>query len=279
MSILISGVGDQVTTRGSATIHSELAALNLAQGDITAARRFWDDRESVLAGWDLQFSREFALLRADLLLWDDRPGDVLPYAMAVLEPLCITEESALSGGLFVLALRACADVAVRSRQVSDAPGVAAALNGASRLDQLVRSSRADPFRPGGIPATATADHASWRAEWARCEGHDSALAWEVAAPEWEALGRPHRAAYALWRQADALLADPHTRVRAAPVLRAAARAADQHAPLTTAIRDLARRARIDLVTPSAPSPAIPAPRRPFGLTPRELAVVELVARV
>ena len=234
--------------------------------------------ESILGGWDLQFSREFALLRAELLLWDDRPGDVLPDALAVLEPLGAATESALSGGLFVLALRACADLAARSRQVSDAPGLARALAGASRLEHLLQNSHADPFRPEKIPATATADHASWKAEWARCEGHDSARAWEVAAQEWTALGRPHRAAYALWRQADALLADPHTRARSAPVLRAAARAADQHVPLGRAIRDLARRARIDLVTPFAPSSATPARSRPFGLTPREVAVVELVAR-
>ena len=90
--------------------------------------------------------------------------------------------------------------------------------------------------------------------------------------------RPHRAAYARWRQADALLNRPGARAAASTVLSVAAQRAVQHVPLSNAIRRLARRARIDLPTAVdtvANQPAPPAPS--FGLTDRELDVLRLLA--
>jgi DNA-binding CsgD family transcriptional regulator len=63
------------------------------------------------------------------------------------------------------------------------------------------------------------------------------------------------------------------------VLSAAAGLAVEHVPLTTAIRDLARRARIDLTTPTEPvQPDEGAASRPFGLTDRELDVLRLLGQ-
>ena len=67
--------------------------------------------------------------------------------------------------------------------------------------------------------------------------------WQQAATAWDALSRPHPAAYARWRQAETLLATSGGRASAATVLRTAARQASQHVPLSMAIEDLARRAR------------------------------------
>ena len=68
---------------------------------------------------------------------------------------------------------------------------------------------------------------------------------------------------------------------AAELLRNAARQAAQHVPLMNAIRDLARRARIDLSRPDDPTAVVAAASPddvlPFGLTDRELAVLRLVA--
>jgi DNA-binding NarL/FixJ family response regulator len=118
----------------------------------------------------------------------------------------------------------------------------------------------------------------WVAEWSRLRGESNIRLWEEAATAWDMLKRPLRAAYARWRQAEALLADQHGRASAATVLRTAAQQAAQHVPLSTAIRDLARRARIDLNEPAEPAerdgPA--APTWAFGLTDRELAVLRLL---
>jgi DNA-binding NarL/FixJ family response regulator len=111
--------------------------------------------------------------------------------------------------------------------------------------------------------------------------------WDAAAKAWQVLGCPHRAAYAWWRQAQALL-DTGEPAPAAAGLRAAAAAADGHAPLLDQIRTLAERARIRLeapadadraaprdgATPSVEPAGTPAP---YGLTSRELAVLRLLA--
>jgi DNA-binding NarL/FixJ family response regulator len=96
----------------------------------------------------------------------------------------------------------------------------------------------------------------------------------------DGLGCRHRAAYAWWRQAQAQLDDGQPTATATAALRAAAAAADGHQPLLTEIRKLAGRARLPLPAPPGP-PARGAgratPPKPYGLTPRELAVLRLVA--
>jgi DNA-binding NarL/FixJ family response regulator len=91
------------------------------------------------------------------------------------------------------------------------------------------------------------------------------------------VGRPHRAGYAWWRQAEAYL-DTGQSALATAALRSAAAAADGHAPLLAQIRTLAGRARIPLPSPVA-APGGPPARAPapYGLTDRELAVLRLVA--
>jgi Bacterial regulatory proteins, luxR family len=95
----------------------------------------------------------------------------------------------------------------------------------------------------------------------------------------EALDYRHRAGYARWRQAEALLATPHSGRAAASVLSTAAELAVEHVPLMTAIQDLARRARIDLdaATPHV-QPDEPRTSRAFGLTDRELDVLRLLGQ-
>jgi tetratricopeptide (TPR) repeat protein len=94
----------------SVIAYADLAALDCIAGRLEQAAAFWDESDPVarsIAG--LQNAREFTLLRAELWLWLGRAADALADALVVLEPLSATEESHMSGGLFVLALRACAD--------------------------------------------------------------------------------------------------------------------------------------------------------------------------
>jgi DNA-binding CsgD family transcriptional regulator len=134
--------------------------------------------------------------------------------------------------------------------------------------------------PGPMRPTAAAHAATWQAEWSRLRGGSDPQLWEQAATEWDAQSRQHRAAYARWRQVEALLATPHGRAAAPPVLRAGAHQAAQHVPLSRAIRDLARRARIDLTEPAQPPVRDEQPpvTHVFGLTERELAVLRLLGQ-
>jgi hypothetical protein len=92
--------------------------------------------------------------------------------------------------------------------------------------------------PRDIPATRP----SWDAERGRAMGASDPVAWSVAADRWQALGYQQGAGYARWRQAEAILAAPHSsRGAAAAVLSTAAGLAVEHVLLTRAIRGLARR--------------------------------------
>jgi DNA-binding NarL/FixJ family response regulator len=129
-------------------------------------------------------------------------------------------------------------------------------------------------------AAIPAERASWDAERTRLTGASDPAAWNAAAQNWQNLGCPHRAGYAWWRHAEAQLEAGQSPRAAATALRAAAAAAQQHAPLLASIRALAGRARIPLQAPSITSPAAPNPPpapTPYGLTGRELAVLRLLA--
>jgi DNA-binding NarL/FixJ family response regulator len=107
------------------------------------------------------------------------------------------------------------------------------------------------------------------------------MAWSAAGKLWDGLGRPHRAGYAWWRNAEAQLAAGRPPGEAASTVQAAAAAADGHAPLLAQIRALARRARIPLGTPSPTtpeSPNKPDTPPPYSLTDRELTVLRLLAQ-
>ena len=124
-------------------------------------------------------------------------------------------------------------------------------------------------------AAIPAQRATWDAERTRLAGPSDPDAWGAAAGAWQDLGCPHRAGYAWWRQAEALLDAGQPAATATGALRAAADAADGHVPLLGKIRALAERARIPLQSAGARPPAQPATT--YGLTGRELIVLRLLA--
>ena len=128
-----------------------------------------------------------------------------------------------------------------------------------------------------MPTSAGAERALYEAELTRLDDTADPAAWQAAAGEWLRLGHGYRAAYAQWRQAEALVTVGAGVGQAGEPLRAAHVTAMRldAAPLRTQIEALARRARISL-TPAEPS-AFPAPAHPHGLTDREAAVLRLLA--
>jgi DNA-binding CsgD family transcriptional regulator len=134
-------------------------------------------------------------------------------------------------------------------------------------------------RGGGRPLPDTlAEVATAEAEFARLQGRTDPAPWEAAARRWEALRQPYPAAYATWRAAEALAADPSRRADAERLARHAAQTAAGLGarPLLAEVEALARRARLRLREEHAAAPAAP-PGAGFGLTPREREVLALVA--
>jgi hypothetical protein len=125
----------------------------------------------------------------------------------------------------------------------------------------------NPFADHPFVAAIPAERATWDAERSRLAGSSDSLAWAAAVKAWADLCWPHRAAYAGWRHAEALLEEGRTR-EAAGALQAAAETAEGHAPLLAEIRKLARRARIALGSVCRPAPgevpAAPGPRAGTG---------------
>jgi DNA-binding NarL/FixJ family response regulator len=119
------------------------------------------------------------------------------------------------------------------------------------------------------------------AERARAQGSGAAAAWGDVVAGWDAFGMPYAAAYARWRQAEAILAEGGARADAQAALAGAHAVAIalRARPLAAELEALARRARLSLegdAAPAAVSDGDGAAER-VGLTARELEVLRLVA--
>jgi DNA-binding CsgD family transcriptional regulator len=256
-------------------LHEERAEIDMLRGEPDAAAQ---RVRQIKIQASVDFAREVGEGVAEVALWAGRPEEALEEVQRQLENLGDTDWVVFSGWLLALGMRAGADVAERARARHDDTAVRAALTAADDLASWLKREHDVPFTEHRFLAAISAERATWNAERSRVAGPSDAEAWKVAAERWDALDYRHRAGYARWRQAEALLARAHgSRATVATVLSAAADLAEQHVPLTRAIEDLARRARIDLSALAEPIPREPAPERAFGLTERELDVLRLLA--
>jgi DNA-binding CsgD family transcriptional regulator/tetratricopeptide (TPR) repeat protein len=261
-------------------VHQARAEIDLLRGDIEAATVRQQQIIAcvpVLGGLDV--SRERAQRVAELALWAGQPGDALTELRRVLPSFKDPEPTIFCGRLLAAGMRACADLAERARARRDEPAAMAAVAAADDLVSWTGQVTASPFADHPYVASIPAERATWDAERTRVARESDPAMWGRAAKAWQDLGCPHRAGYALWRQAEAQLNSGQPAAEAAAPVRAAAAAADGHAPLLAQIRALAERARITLQAPPATgADPRPAPdSAPYGLTSRELAVLRLVA--
>jgi DNA-binding CsgD family transcriptional regulator len=213
---------------------------------------------------------ELALWRGDLERARELVAEAVPLVAANpyhAAPLC------------ALGLRIQADQAELAR--ARHPGEPAGEDGtATGLLERLEEAAASPAA-AGLPELA-AWHALGLAERTRHDGRPDPPAWAAAAATWERLGQPYRAAYACYRQAEALMTGPGDRDGAATVLRRAVAITGRLGarPLDAEARALARRARFDLdpsVAATAPADDTRTPAQQLGLTPREAEVLALVA--
>jgi DNA-binding CsgD family transcriptional regulator len=182
--------------------------------------------------------------------------------------------------LYALTLRLAADRAERAaaRRAADelAETRRQAASIAAELDRLVSLDVPMARHPGVRCNLLLA-----QAERSRLEGASDPDRWQVAAAAWERLQRPFEAAYARFRQAEALLAGGAAREQAEAALRSAHRTAVAlgAAPLRREIELLAQRGRLHLQEPvdEAATSKVSSPVASLGLTQREAEVLALVA--
>ena len=157
---------------------------------------------------------------------------------------------------------------------------------AQQRDALARLrihlSRLDAAAQEGGPVEA-AWHAVGKAEMASARGRNNAALWRAAAGKWEAISRPYPAAIMRWREAEAAV-ESGDRTSAEDPARAVLDIARRLGCrwLTDEVEGLARRARLQLpdVEPLPAGTVVATAdgeETPFGLTPRELQVLALIA--
>jgi DNA-binding CsgD family transcriptional regulator/tetratricopeptide (TPR) repeat protein len=264
-------------------LHEIKGRLDVGQGDFPAAREHLElavrlSPSPFEASWPLDGLVELAI-------WEGRYDDAraaVDQAADVLKPLDPEEELPPTEVAHIPAvgLRLEADCAELTRAARSAAGVQRARRRAQPLVAMLRAMAGSAADCGDawMPCYA----ALGQAEWSRLEGRPDPQLWQQAAERWERLGVAYAAAYARFRQAEALLAARAPRARTEPVIRAAHRTAVALGaePLRREIELLAGRGRLDLQEQAdavTESQASPSEFASFGLTRREVEVLVLVA--
>jgi DNA-binding CsgD family transcriptional regulator len=132
---------------------------------------------------------------------------------------------------------------------------------------------------GVSPPLVLASRAACAAELSRIGGVGDAALWADARHQREACHDRYHAAYAGWREAEALLVSGGDRVQVEALVRDAHTVTDELGarPLRGAIEALARRARIELDQPDPPELPPNTALERLELTSREIDVLGLLA--
>ncbi len=258
------------------------AELALGEGDLMLARDRLDAAEPLVrVTGEAQWHGMFGSLLGELHRRGgelDRAQSAVAAALDELE-VC-TDDVMRIARVTAVGMAVEADRAVRARDLREPDSERDALARADiHLQRLVAAAQ-----DGGPVERAWL--AVGEAENARARGHNDPRLWSEGASAWELLERPYCAALMRWREAEALV-EAGDRAAAGVVATEAAAVADGLGAgwLAGEIQGLALRARLELDTASAPVTPDGSDRReledgpetPFGLTPRELQVLGLIA--
>jgi DNA-binding CsgD family transcriptional regulator len=259
------------------------AMVEVGRGEFQAAEAHLAAiKDRSLAGV-ADLAREYTVLVAELRLWQGRLEEARAAVQDALDRVAGTDEQMRSGRLLCLGLRVEADQAELGRARHDPDEVHTAVRAANALASRAAAMAPNPLVPDTTTILTTpAVVALWEAERSRLDGQSDPAQWNKAATAWLVLGRPYPAAYAQWRQAEALLASRAPQAQAAEPLRAAHAVAVRlgAAPLRRELELLAQRGRIQLQAPAEPTgaePEAPSTAASVGLTRREAEVLVLVA--
>jgi DNA-binding CsgD family transcriptional regulator len=237
-----------------ASLHAALGDIALARGDLVGAVRASATLDAVLAP---TFSRTQELfpsvrLRLELRVAEGDLDGALDIVEHVLTELHPSGDSRYGWPVMATAAYACAEASGERAE--------------SLLKDLRTEAAATPARGRLQEAYALV----FQAEAERADGTSGRARWDAVVAAWDALKQPYQLAYALFRAAEAAIAAGDRDAAGERLRRAAGLTGDLGAkPLQEKIDACARRARIPLGgRPGGQS---------FGLTPRELEVLRLVA--
>jgi DNA-binding CsgD family transcriptional regulator len=269
-------------TNQAGLLHGAKGRLEVGRGGFRSARRHLELARRLGPARFRPLASRSGL--AELAVWEGRDDDgrgIVDQVLRELERLDRGEEKPFDAAeICGLGLRVEADCADLARAARTAAGVEQAHRRAEPLLAALRAMTGPAANPQDAWAPCFA--ALGEAEWFRLQGRPEPQAWQRAAEHWERLELPYRAAYARFRQAEALLATRAPRAQIQPVLQAAHRTTVtlEAGPLRGEIELLAGRGRIGLEQPVAAVAApesMSSPAASLGLTRREAEVLQLVA--
>ena len=232
--------------------------LAMARGQLEPAGALLDRaRECALRGATPELLPHVGTALAELRLWQEDPLAARRHVEEACRLIGEHEDVLNTPPLLSAGVRVEAEIAARAARAGDRRAARAARERAEALAQRLDALAA--VRP---PPKALALREQAQAELAAPDRPgDAARGWGAAAAAWTALADPHRAAYAQFRHAEALLALRGRRAEATHALQRARRDAGDlgAALLSREIEALARRARLpaEPAAPPAPSPKTP----------------------
>jgi len=268
-----------------AVLRRAAEAANLAgryDRAVILARLALDRVDESTAPLDPQVAAPVLAELAEVAVWDGRLADA---RAAVAEGLAVLAAAEEPSWITLLCRTGLAVEAAAAERARDHRATAEQQAAHERATGLLARIRAATQAPNVVVTPVVeANLLTAEAEWSRITGPSDPERWARGAAAWEALRCPWLAAYARWRQAEALLAQRAPRDAAAALHHAWTLASGHDARLLAAeIGALARRARIELaLQPSGGAADTPAARvaaapDPLGLTPREREVLALLA--
>ena len=244
--------------------------LAIGQGELASARRLI----AAASERDIFRALENRILvvvhLADLETWEGNLDAARIAVDRALGLLADHERPASAARALNAALRCDADAAHEARMQSDQSALELARERGRGHVRLLRSLLDKPGPTGGWKREARAIAATCEAEATRLEGGSDPDRWGVAIAVSDELSMAYAAAYAKVRRGEALVGANGDRTEAAGLISDAYDAAVTMGakPLQRLIERVARRARVGLGSVDAD---------PFGLTPREREVLDLVA--
>jgi tetratricopeptide (TPR) repeat protein len=266
---------------GAFNLHNALGTLLTRRGEFAAAH----EQLNLALRLSPPFFEDSAWLGlAELALWEGRHDEARAAMAEGLRWYTVRDPQRtllfLSSPWYSLALRLEADRAERAAARRVIQEVAEARRRSTpvlvELDRLAAGPTPQAAYPFVVAHLQLA-----RAEQSRLGGRSDPERWRVAVEAWERLEHPFPAAYASFREAEALLAGRASRQHAETVLRAAHQTAVAlgAGPLRREIELLAQRGRLRLQesADTAATPEASSPAASLGLTKREAEVLALVA--
>jgi DNA-binding CsgD family transcriptional regulator/tetratricopeptide (TPR) repeat protein len=262
-------------------VHATRGLLLTRRGEFSAAPEEFDAAERLSPPAEQSW---VWVGRAELALWEGRHDQAATAVVKGLRWIAAHDPEGVPAQLscrcYAAALRLEADRAEQAAARRKAGDVAAARRRAAPVIAALDRLSSSPSPQGRLPLVVSGLLLA-RAEQSRLEGRSDPERWRGAAEAWERLAYPFEAAYAHFRQGEALLAGGSRHKQAESVLRPAQQTAVAlgAAPLRREIELLAQRGRLRLEDHADTAQARPAPSpvASLGLTRREAEVLALLA--